>query len=77
MRDFSKRLQRLEKQFGPAVESAQARNLRRRLEIARLRCGVRPISPERQAELGTLNITEILHSGREQAALKPNPPKIS
>ncbi len=82
MRVISRRLDRLEERFGiqcgPVVESWEARELRRRLEAARLRlaathlpCGSPPISPERRAELKGRSVSGILDSGRRQAAERP------
>jgi len=53
-----------------AVESWGTRDLRMRLEAARLRCRLPPISPERQAELKGRTIVGILHSGRRRAAAR-------
>ena len=70
MRLIDRRLRRLEERCLPAVESWQTRRLRERLEAARLRCGLPPISPERLAELRGKSIVEILHSGRQRAAAR-------
>jgi len=57
MRNISRRLYRLEEQLGligrgrPEVESWETQRLQMRLAASRLRCGLPPISPERQAEL--------------------------
>jgi hypothetical protein len=64
----SKRLQRLEKRLGTAVESEATRQLRMRLENARLRCGLLPPSPERLAELRGMTVVQILHSGRQRGS---------
>jgi hypothetical protein len=67
MRNIAKRLHRLEEQFGPEVETAATRYVRMRIEEARLRCGLPPISPERLAELRGMSLIEILNSGRQKA----------
>jgi hypothetical protein len=61
---ISKRLHRLERRLGTAVENEATRYLRVRLENARLRCGLPPASPERLAWLRGMTIPQILHSGR-------------
>jgi hypothetical protein len=66
---ISKRLHRLEGRLGTAVESEANRYLRVRLENARLRCGLPPPSPERLAELRGMTVSQILHSGRQRAAV--------
>ena len=68
MRAIARRLHRLEERFRP-VESEKTRELRERLEAARLRAGLPPISPERLAELRGMGIVAILHSGRLRAAV--------
>lgn len=65
---ISKRLHRLERRLGTAVENEQTRYLRMRLENSRLRCGLPPPSPERLAELRGMTVVQILHSGRQRAA---------
>ncbi len=70
MKAIARRLQRLERRVEPpAVESQHTRQLRARLEAGRLRCGLPPISPERLVELRGMSLIEILHSGRERAAM--------
>ena len=69
MRAIARRLQRLEKRFGTAVESQHRRRLRARLDAAHLRCGFQPISPERLAKLRGMNLIEILNSGRQGVAM--------
>ncbi len=69
MRALARRLQRLEKRFGTAVESQHTPRLRVRLHAAHLRCGFQPISPERLAKLRGMSIIEILHSGRDRVAM--------
>ena len=64
MKAIVRRLHRLEERYLPAVESGQTRYLRTRLEAARVRCGLRLISPERQSELRGMGIVAILNSGR-------------
>ena len=66
MKVIVRRLQRLEERYLPAIESEQTRYLRARLDAARLRCGLRPSSPERQAELKGTSIVAILDSGRQR-----------
>jgi len=70
MRDTARRLRRLEERLGPAVETEHTRRLRQRLEAARLRCGLPPACPTRIAELRGKSIVEILHSGRQRAAMR-------
>ena len=67
MRALARRLQRLEERFGLAVESEATRDLRARLEAARLRSGP-PISPERRGELKGMSLVEILNSTRRPCA---------
>jgi hypothetical protein len=62
-----RRLQRLEKQLVPAVGDWRTRELLARLEAARVRTGSPPISPERQAELRSMTVPEILNSSRRRA----------
>jgi hypothetical protein len=69
MRAIARRLKRLEERFGPAEESWKTRHLRVRLEAARWRCGLPPISPERLAELRGKSIVEILYSSRQRAMI--------
>jgi hypothetical protein len=76
MRALSRRLRRLEVRFGlagrgPAVESEKVREIRERLEAARLRCGLQPIPAERQAELRGRTVAEILNAARQRAAKVP------
>jgi hypothetical protein len=73
MRTFARRLRRLEEQFGPIAESGEMRQVRTRLEAARLRCGLPQKSPERLAELRTMGVAEILKSARRRAALGGEP----
>jgi hypothetical protein len=68
MRAIARRLRRLEERFGPPVETWETRRLRARLDAARLRCGLLPISPERPAKLRGMTIPEILNSSRKLAA---------
>jgi len=68
---MDRRLQRLEKQLGPAVEDWRTRELRARLEAARARTKSTPISPERQAELRGMTIVEILNSSRCRVPTTP------
>lgn len=68
MRSIARRLHRLEERFGPVVESGHTRHLRMRLEAARLRRGLPPISPDRLAWLKDKSIVEILNAGRQRAA---------
>jgi hypothetical protein len=69
MRAIWRRLQRLEKRWGLAVESGQTEDsLVERLETLRLRQGWPPISRERVAELRGMTVMEILRSGRRCAA---------
>jgi hypothetical protein len=63
---ISKRLHRLERRLGTAVESEATRHLRMRLENARRRCGSPAPSPERLAELRGMTVPQILHLGRQQ-----------
>jgi hypothetical protein len=80
MRAISKRLHRLERRLGTAAESEATRHLRMRLENARRRCGSPAASPEHLAGLRVMTISQILHSGRQRAAvehgqhLRPNGP---
>jgi len=69
MRAVARRLHRLEERFGLAVESSEKRDLRARLDAARLRGGLPPISPERLAELRGMSAVQILYSGRLRAAV--------
>ena len=69
MRGIARRLCRLEERFRPAVESREMRDVRARLEAARLRCGLPPISPERLAELKGMTVVDILLLGRQRAAM--------
>ncbi len=68
MKAILRRLHRLEERHAPAVESEATQYLRGRLEAARLRCGLRPISPERLLELRGMTIVAILHLGRYRAS---------
>ena len=68
MRAITRRLRRLEERFGTAVESVETRHLRMRLDAARLRCELPPISPDRLAVLRGKSIVEILKAGRQRAA---------
>ena len=70
MRAIVRRLRRLEERLGPSVETQETRHLRARLEAARLRCGLKPIPPERLAELRHMSIVAILHSGRQRAGAR-------
>ena len=70
IRLIDRRLRRLEERCGPAFESWQTRRLRERLDAARLRRGLPPISPVHLAELRGKSIVEILHSGRQRAAAR-------
>ena len=65
MRAIARRIERLEERFGPPVESWETQEQRRRLEAARLRCGVLPPFPERLAELKGMTIVDILNSSRQ------------
>src|ERR1700686_1170870 len=56
MRAIARRLQRLEERWRPAVESEATRQLRARLEAARLRCGSPPVSPARVLQLRGMTI---------------------
>ena len=73
MRAFARRLQRLEERFGleerlgPAAASWETLRVLARLEAARVRTGSPPISPERQAELRSMTVPEILNSSRRRA----------
>jgi hypothetical protein len=67
MRDMARRLDRLEKRWGPAVESWETRHLQMRLEAARARCGLPSISAERRAGLRGMSVTAILNSSRAAA----------
>ncbi len=69
MRAIAKRLQRLEKRFGLAVESQHTKRLRARLDAACLRYRFPPISPERLVELRGMSLIEILNSGRQRIAM--------
>jgi hypothetical protein len=69
MKDIAKRLHRLEKRFGAEVESGETRSLRARIEAARRRCELQPISPKRLAEWRGMNIVAILNSGRQRTAM--------
>jgi hypothetical protein len=67
MKAIMRRLERLERRVGLAevVESWEDRQLRKRLEAARLRTESLPISAARQAELRGMTIVEILNSSRD------------
>ncbi len=67
MKATVRRLHRLEERYLPAFENGQIRYLRARLEAARLRCGLRPITLERQSQWKGMSIVAILHSGRANA----------
>ncbi len=69
MRAIVKRLRALEQRFGPEVEGAETRQLRARLEVARQRCKLPPISPERQAEVRNMSIAGILACGRQKVVM--------
>jgi hypothetical protein len=75
MRAISKRLDRLEKRWGPAVESWETRHLQMRLQAARSRCGLPSISTERRAGLRGMSVTAILNSSR--AAAQAESPALS
>ena len=64
MKTIVRRLKRLEQRFGLVVESGPSKELRRRLEAARVRCGLPAVSPERLTQLRGMRIVEILHAGR-------------
>jgi hypothetical protein len=66
-RAIGRRLNRLEEAFLPRKESWETCHSRARLEAARRRCGLLPISPERLAQLTGKSIAEILISGRQRA----------
>lgn len=72
MTQLERRLWRLERRLRPVA----AARLLARLEAARLRCGLPPISPERETESRKMSLIEILHAGRERARLRPDP-KVS
>jgi len=63
MKAISKRLVKLESRFG-AVETEFTRNLRQRLEHARLRAGLPVRSPE---DLSGMTVEQILNRGRLRA----------
>ena len=73
MNAILKRLHRLEQRFElaerreSAVESREALRLQARLNASRLRMGLPPPSPERQAELRGMSLVEILNSSRRRA----------
>ena len=69
MSTIARRLRRLEERFRPAVESEKTREVRERLEAARLRSGLPPISAERLAELRGMGTVAILHAARLRAAM--------
>jgi hypothetical protein len=77
MRAISRRLQRLEKRLGLAVEDREARDAgaarleaaRLRLAAARPRCEFPPRSPERLAGLRGMSIVRILNAARDRLAL--------
>ena len=69
MRAIARRLHRLEQRLGPPVESRETRAVLARLEAARLRHGLPPISPERTSELRVMSITQILNAARQRAAV--------
>jgi hypothetical protein len=78
MKAVAKRLRRLEQRWRPAVETHETRRLRTRLEAARLRCELPPISAERLNELRRMSIVEILNSGRCRAStLQVRPGEVS
>jgi hypothetical protein len=66
-----RRLQRLEKRLGPAVQDWRTRELRARLEAARLRSGLPPISGEPRRKLRGLTVADILNSNRRPSADTP------
>jgi hypothetical protein len=76
MTTIIRRLRKLEKRFGPPVETEHTRRLRARLEAGRRRlaeaqergewCG--PVSDYDGENLAGLSVTEILHRGRERVA---------
>jgi hypothetical protein len=74
MRALVRRLRRLEERTGPTVETQETRHLRARLEAARLRCGLTPISSGRFADLRHMSIVTILHSGRQRAGARRTEP---
>jgi hypothetical protein len=59
MRAIATRLSRLEKRLGPGRESEAAWQLKSRLEKARMRCGLPPISI-RLDELRGMSVSQIL-----------------
>jgi hypothetical protein len=69
MRAIARRLQRLEKRFGPVEETREEKVWRARFEAARLRSGAPPPSPERLAELRGMSICQILNAARDRLAL--------
>ena len=69
MLNLRRRLRKLEKQLGTAVDVDKALQLKARLQAARLRCGSSPPSPERVIELRGMTVCQILYSGRQQAAV--------
>jgi hypothetical protein len=69
MRALAKRLRALEQRFGPEVASAETMRVLARLEAARRRCSLPPISPERQAELRGMSVAPILICGRQKVAM--------
>jgi hypothetical protein len=69
MRAIARRLQRLERRLGPAVESPETRLVLARLEAARLRRGLAAISPQRMEELRGMSVCRILNDARQKAAL--------
>ena len=71
-KSIGRRLNRLEEFFLPMPESPHTRSLRLRLEAARRRCGIPPLSQKRATELMGKSIVEILHLGGPRAANRSN-----
>ena len=69
MKTISRRLRRLERQFGLEEETWEEKALWARLEAARLRCVTPPPSPERRAGSRGMSIVDILNAGRQRAAV--------
>ena len=69
MKTIARRLHKLEERLTPAADDAQTTRLRSRLESARLRCGLPPLSAERQDNCRGMSLVEILNAGRRRAAL--------
>jgi hypothetical protein len=72
MRAIARRLQRLEQQMGPAVESPEASKLWARIEEARQRGGMPPLSRNQRDAGGNgwrdATFVDILNAGRTRAA---------